>query len=179
MPRLRAAGKHRALDRDGHSDLAEIDRLAGRLEAGAEERIRRAADANAFGLRVLHELAGDLEVGREGFLVVDVLALRDGLEADGTVSLRNGEVQNEVDFRVSDQLFRGEHVGNSVLRRRRFRPRPIEIGDRDNLGRAIGTEVLKVNATNVAKADDADAERCHGPQVTRPPRAVTQATKGD
>jgi hypothetical protein len=89
-------------------DGALVDQGASRLEAAAQERVRRRPDADAR-LRRLGEDRRRIRPRRgQRLLGVDVLASGDRGPRDGRVRGRRREDEDDVDGRVGQELFQGD-----------------------------------------------------------------------
>ena len=74
--------------RQDAADLAVVDELAREASAGAEEGVRRAAEMQAAGLRLVDQLAALLEIDGEGLFREDMLAGAQRRERDAEMGGR-------------------------------------------------------------------------------------------
>ncbi len=74
MPQVGALSLEDGLREERAPDATGLDRAAGRLEAGAEERVGCGADADSGGFGLAQEFGGGVAVEPEGLLGPHVLA---------------------------------------------------------------------------------------------------------
>ena len=139
-----------------------VDQLAAGLDSAAKESVRRAADSPAAA-------GGGTQHGRpvcpprgKGFLAVHVLSRLQGGARDTHVSEGRGEVQNDLDFGIAKQLFRGAGPGHALP----GSSGPSALGDQVGAGDDPGMgeplrQVVQVDPADVAAAHDTDAHTLH------------------
>ena len=101
MPALvaRAHEERRAADRPPDQPL--IHGAARGLVGAAEKGVGRRAEPQALGCRSFDQPAGLGDGDAERLFRVHMLAGGDRLEADGDMGLRNREIQDDLDRRIS------------------------------------------------------------------------------
>ena len=160
MPALmsRAHEERRAGDR--RADRALVDQLAAGLVGAAEKRIGRAADAHALRLRRSDELAALGDGDAERLLRMDVLARGHRLEPDLDMRLGDGEIDDDLDRRVGqeivDALRRNAEFGAARLGSRR-----VHVGDGAYVEDREDRRRLEIGRTDIAATDDADPDAIH------------------
>jgi hypothetical protein len=158
MPRLLAADEHRGADGEWLADRAGVDQPPSRLVGTAEEDVGRAREPKTSAFGLVDERGGFLGVGREGFLRIDVLASRERLADHGRVHGGRGQVEDDVDRRVADEL--GDRDGGkAVLLGEGHCLWGVQVGARDELERVERLRVLGVVTADDATPDDTDARR--------------------
>ena len=119
VPALVARTHEEGAAGDRHADRAVVDQLARGLVAAAEERVRRAADAQALGRRKVHHLARLGHVDAERLLRVHMLAGVEHRQADVGVGQRHGQVDHDLDVVALQQLIdphrRNAELGAALL----------------------------------------------------------------
>ena len=157
MPVLVArAGKERGSTDDG-AKLAAVDDGARLLVAAAEERVGRRADAHAGLVGGGDQLLAFGESHPERLFAVDVLAGGDRPEADFCMGARDGEVDDDVDSGVAEQIVDrfGLDAELGGLLGRDLGPHVGDAADVEDGEVLHGLEIL---ARDIAGADDADAQ---------------------
>ena len=117
------------------------------------------------------ELASLAGAKGERFLAVDVLA---GLERplrDLVVGVVDGQVDDDVDLVVGEQVVERGVRADAVGRGERGRAIGIEVRRRDQADLRVSQGVLGVSAGDVSRPDDADTEWGHGREATASARA--------
>ena len=95
----------KAVPRDRRADRAFVDQLAAGLVRAAEERVGRAADAQAALLAPpAMSLRASATVDAERLFGMHVLAGCERLKADLDMGRRHGEVDDDLDRRVGQQF---------------------------------------------------------------------------
>ena len=115
MPRLRAETLKQHQRGERGADHPLLDQPPGVLQAGAEEGVRRAADAYARGIRRLQQSLSAGPVHGQRLLVPDMLARADRLAGDLGVGVRGGQVDHEVDVVVGQQRVHGAEPAYAEL----------------------------------------------------------------
>jgi hypothetical protein len=98
--------QHERRHGDGLADNPLVHHLAASLEPAAEKRIRRAADQESPLPRHLQHLPPVFQAYGERLLRVDVLARPKRHHRDLSVYGRDGEVEDDLDLLISEQLLR-------------------------------------------------------------------------
>ena len=158
-----AATKHERLGSDRVTDPAFVDQLAAGLDACSHEGVRGRADQHiVFGSRcekLLSFFAGQ----DDGFLVVHMLACLDSLHRDGEVSLRRGEVDDDFDGGVRENLFQRCRLDRRIFFQLGCDPFGVEIGTGDHFNIVEhGAQVLEIDSADVSTSDDSDSGFLHG-----------------
>ena len=134
--------------------------LAGGLMPAAEERVRRAADAQVLLRRQIHHLARLGDVDAERLLGMDMLAGAQHREADVGVGERHRQVDHDLDVVALEQLVdphrRHAERGALLLRRR-----AAHVGDRAQLEIGEALRGLEIGRADDAAADDAETNFPH------------------
>ena len=153
------------------AELAAVDQLADVLQAAAEEGVRRASDQQALFPGERDQLLA-LFIGHgERLFRVYMLARLERREVVFIVRLRGGQVEDEVDIRVGDDLrARGIGLGDAVLRGFALRLFQSARGARHDLDRIVFFQVIEVYVADIADTDDANANFFH--KAAAPLRAV-------
>ena len=147
---------------DDAADPAGVDRPPRRLVAGAEEGVGRGADAHALGGGRGRQLARLGEGRGERLLGIDVLAGRHRAVADLGMGQRHGEVDDDRDLGVRQQLVQADR-GDAD----RLRPAPRRLPARGRSPTLTATSceraaALEIGVADVAAADDAELDLIHG-----------------
>ncbi len=158
VPRLGAGALHERERGERHADRAALDETTGRLDARAEERVRRRGDAQSRSVGRVEQLASALPVERERLLAPDVLAGRESLERHLDVHFGNGEVDDDLDGVVGEQLGDGTRARNAEGSRLAACPLLIDVGDEAHVEVGELREVLEILGADHTGADDADAD---------------------
>jgi hypothetical protein len=158
MPTLVARGGPLHLRGDRFANKARIEYLPGRLDAGTEHRVRRAAQAQT-------KLLGEFDHGlslrggeTERFLREDVFTGAQGAGADLDVGGGDRQVEHRVDLGVGEELLDSEHA-HAVLLSDLRGALVIEIGDRDEAQSGKGREVREILLADLADSDHSDIQR--------------------
>ncbi len=131
------------------------------LVRAAEERVGRAADAQPLRLGQRLQRQPVLERQDQRLFGIDVLAgLERGL-ADREMRVGDRQVDDEVDFRVREQLLDGLGA-DAVFLRAGFGRRRIDVGAGPHLEAAEQRREAEIGGRDIAASDDADADRVHG-----------------
>ncbi len=145
----------------GHrlADPAIVNQLAAGLDAAAQERVGRAADAHALGLGRGH---GPLPVGAidgQRLLAVDVLARCDGHQVDQRVRLGPGDVDHDLEAGNGEQLLVGQ-CRRARRTRRPWRAPGSRRGRRRRQRRGCRRRraAVEVGRADVAATDDANLD---------------------
>src|SRR5688572_26959987 len=104
MPALVAVAEHEGVRPDRLADSAIIDELPAGLECGAEERVGSAANQYASLLGEGEKLLGFVSGNSERLFVVDALPRFDSCLGNLVVSFRNGQVENDLDVWIGQDL---------------------------------------------------------------------------
>ena len=133
MPALMARAHEEGGAADRPADRAVVDQLARGLVAAAEERVGRAADAQAScRRRPRSSLARLGDIDAERLFGMDVLAGGDRPEADLDMRFRHREVEDDLDRGIGEQrLDRARR--NAEFRRARLGRRGVGVGKRDDV----------------------------------------------
>ena len=103
VPVLHTVRQHRGGAGNRDADTAGVDCIATGLVRGAEERIRRTADPEAFrGGRLHHRLRRGKARG-ERLFQIDVLARLDDLQRHRCMRGRDSEVHHDLDIGIGEQ----------------------------------------------------------------------------
>jgi hypothetical protein len=129
------ASHHECREGNRPADQTVVDRYARRLDAGAEERIGSAPDAQPAGSRGVQHLPALVPIHPERLLGEGVLSRRKRLQRDRRVGLRDGQVEHDIDVRIGDQLVDGKHARHAELLRARACPIRVEIRARRHVQR--------------------------------------------
>ena len=169
VPALVARGDHGRGREHRRTDEPVVDRLARGLHARPQDGVRGAPDEHPGGPGRVEQLDRLDRRGGERLLAVQVLAGRDHALADLGVRRRDGEVEDDVDLVVGEQLVDAERPHPGPRRRDRLRPGRVPVGDGDQLHRAHPGERVEVLPDDGAAADDADPHRLahSSPRSTR------------
>ena len=135
------------------------------LVAAAEEGVGRRADADALGLRRIHQRLAFGEGHPERLFAVDVLAGGDRAFADLDMGAGDREVEDDPDLGIGEQRV-DRHGRDAELGGLRAR-RPRASCRRCRRSRAPGKSriALRYCDRNIARADDADADPAVGGHV--------------
>ena len=151
-----AAAHHERQGRDRAADRPVVHRLAGGLDAGAEKGVGRAADQEMLAFRELkHDGAIRRRQGK-GFLAVGVLA---GVEGGGVhlgVGLGHGKVDDNLHFRIMEQVGHAGAGPDAILGGLGLGPRGIKVGAGDEIEDVEFLRAGEVGVADVAAADDAN-----------------------
>ena len=133
----------------------------------AEKGVGGAAHPHAARLGSVDQLARLGNLDAERLLGVHMLAGRDRLEADLDMGLRDGEVDDDLDAWV------GEEIGDASSRQAElggtgFGDRLVHVGEGTHLEDRESARRLEIGGADIAAADDADAD----PIQTLLPKAV-------
>ena len=153
VPPLVTGDEHERRRRHRLADGALVDELAAGLQSAAEERVRRGAEAQASRPSRLDQPLPVLERDGEGLLVVDPLAGIQRRLGDRGVGIRCGEIENDLDRRVGQQLGDGANGRHAVLRGPLRRPLRHRIGAGDDLELGKESRVLQIAVADIAAAD--------------------------
>jgi len=156
VPALWAAGEHEGDAGDGRADGAGVEEFAGVLQAGAEEGVRGAADAEVFLAGEGDERGGGVAVDGEGFFVINGFAVVEGVEGYLGVGGGDGEVEDDVDFLALEELLRGEDGGDFEGGGLCLGAGGVEIGEGDDFQVREAGGIAEVDRADVAAADEAD-----------------------
>ncbi len=162
MPVLHAARQEEGGAGDDLADRALIDQAARLARRRPQDRVRRGRDAQAQPLGQLDQRLGVGEVRGERLFGVDVLAGLERRPADLGMDRRHGEIEDDVDPVVRQQLGRAQRPEAVALGHHRRRLGP-EIGAGLQLDVAKARRVLAIDVGDHAAADDADALAPHRP----------------
>ena len=169
---LRPLPLQRRLGEQRTPDVAAGDRALRGLHAGAEHGVRSDADTQARGIRLLQQSERRLAVDADGLLAPHVLAGRDDRLRHRDVRRRDrevdddldvGMVEHDVDAAAGRHAVLGGLLAGAVLEQ-------IADGEHAQIGER--REVLQVLVADVARADDADADR-----LSRHQRAARSSRK--
>ena len=163
MPCLVAVADHEARAAHDVTDHTVIDQFAAGLDARAEERVRRAADPEPLFLRQRHDLLAFFERSGEGLFRIDVLARVQRRHRHVVVLVGAGDVQDNVDLRVGEELV---HIlvelRNVVVLHRIFRALRDQVAHADDLNFLEALrDVFEINAGNRAASDKTDLYFAH------------------
>ena len=156
MPAVRPADEKGRSRRERGADPPLRDQLPRGLVGGAEEGVRRAADAKAAALGLGEELAPVGQGRRDRLLGVDVLARLEGGADHRRVRGRRREVEHDVDGRIRQQLVDGRRP-EAVQIRECICALPLQVGAGGDLERVERRRPLDVDLRDDSAADDADA----------------------
>ena len=159
VPGLRTRALHQRERRERRADRAVLDQPPSGLDARAEERVGRRGDTQTLRVRRLEQQLSALAVERERLLAPDVLARLERPESDLHVHLRQGEVDDDLDLVVSEQLVDRAVPGDAEGLGLGPRALLVDVGDESHLDVGEGGEVLQVLRADDAGADDADSDR--------------------
>lgn len=159
MPRLRTGCLKDGLCGERYADVAALDHPSCRLQARAQEGVRRAPEPQSGVLGFLEQAQAALAVEREWLLAPDVLARAHRGCGDLDVRRRDGEVDDDLHIRVPQREFRCAVLGDPEL----LGPCPgglgEDVGDHMDLEVRERREVVQVVGADDARADDGDADR--------------------
>ena len=170
MPALHARPGEAHRPADHPPDPALVDGVTRRLVAGADERVRRRAEAHALRAGRFRQLAALGEGRRQRLLRIDVLAGGDRLAAGLGVRQRHGQVDDDRDLGVREHPLDGHRLDPILLRALR-RGLGHQIGDRLDRDQPRARRALEIGIADVAAADDAELDLLHG----RHPQAVSRS----
>ena len=103
MPVFHAMGQHRCRPAEHIADPPVIDCLPAGLMASAQERVRRAAEADTGCVRCCDQGAAFFERDRQRLFGIDVLSRIDDRAADLGMGKRDGDVDDDLDLIVGQQ----------------------------------------------------------------------------
>ena len=159
VPQVRARVLH---DRQGGQrgpDLAALDEPSGGLDTRPEDRVRRDAHDDAGGRGRLEQRPTGRPIRGDRLLAPDVLAGRDGLEADRDMGRRDREVHDDLDVIAGEQLRRRAGEADPVGRCLRRGARRVQVGQPHDPQVREAAHRREVLVRDVAAAHDADADR--------------------
>ena len=149
--RLQAGkGRHRLTDRP------LVDQLAGGLPGAAEKSVWSAADPQALFPGQGKHLLAFLPVHGQGFLVIDALARFQGCEAHLSMREVRGQVDDDLDLWVGQQLRDAACLGYAVFCRPRFCGLQARIRTGNDLDAFEQLGILQIDAADRATADQPD-----------------------
>lgn len=126
----------------------------------AEEGVGGGADPQALLASHRHQLVPVCEIGGERLFGIGVLAGLERLHGDCHVRLRHGQVDDEFDRRVREEI--GDVAGLDLeLRSALFGETAVQISDPADVQDRKGCHRLQIGRRDVAAADDADTEFFH------------------
>src|SRR5262249_30099283 len=108
------------------------------------------------------ELARLRDGDAERLFRVDVLAVFDRSQPDRHVRLGHSEIDDDLDVRVGEEIADGSRRNVEFLAARLGGGR-VDIGESANVENGEDPRRLEVGRTDIAAADDADADAIHGP----------------
>ena len=158
VPAFGAGRQHERRAGERLADPAVIDELARGLQAGAQDGVRRAAQAQAFAVRQFQHFVRFRRVQGERLFAVSVLAGFEHLLADARVDLGHGEVDDDLDGRVG-QKFRDAACGNIEFFGFGRRRVGADVGAGFQVQQAEPAASLRVGVEDAAATDDADVCR--------------------
>ncbi len=168
VPAVRAGVLHHHGRGERRADRAGLDRPADGLQAGAEERVGRAAEQEAGGLGLRDERLGGRQPVGDRLLVPDVLAGRE--RGAGHLGVRGGdrEVDDELHVVAREQRRDRAGAGDPVLAGPAPRRLHVEVGDAADVEVRVAEHVRQVLLADLPGADHADADRpAHPPARER------------
>ena len=173
MPALVARAHEEGAAGDRRADRAIVDQLARGLVAAAEERVRRAADAEILGRREVHHLARLGYVDAERLFRMHMLAGVEHCQADIGVGQRHREVDHDLDVVALQQLI-DAHRRHAELGAALLGGFAAHIGHGLDFEDGKALRRLQVGGADNATADDADADFSHScsPFVSMRPDAT-------
>ena len=145
---------------DRPTDHALVDALSRGLVRAAEKRVGRAAEPQGFASGRLNEAARLGDIDAERLFRMNMLAGGEGPQADLDMRGRHGEVEDDLDGGVGQQGLDRTGAQAELFRSRLGCGRNrVRQGDDVEDGKAL--RGLEIGGTDVAAADDADADRLH------------------
>ncbi len=161
MPGLDPAPADVGIDRADGAEPIVADPRGGGLLRLPEDRRRRAAQAQPSRHGKVDELARLARAERQWLLAVDVTTRLQRTTGHLVVRVMDGQVDDDVDGRVAQQVLDGGVGTAAMLLGERVQPGRIEIRGRHQVDLRMGEDVARVAAGDVAGAHDADAEWFH------------------
>src|SRR5690606_39489746 len=139
---------------DGCTDPAIVNQLAAGLQATAEEGIRGAADQHAFFFGSVEDFLTVFTGERQRLLAVNMLASRNRRQINLCMSRRNGQVDDDFNIRVGQQLI--ERIGlHPIFFRFGLCAAEINIGAGGYIQNIKFGTPLKIAVADIATANDA------------------------
>ncbi len=161
MPVFRTAAEHPAGHADRLANASVINDLAARLQARTHERIGRATHPQPFGLGVFEQPGSIRTRHGKRFFAVNMFSRVEDLAGHFGMDRRNGQVDEDFDFRVRKDLFNGQGVWDLVFCSLRLRACKVEVRARGDFEPEFAP-VENVNIADVAAANDTNLDFFHG-----------------
>jgi hypothetical protein len=161
MPALVPVTRHKGRRADRLADPAVVDELAAGLDAAAEEGVRRAADAHAFGLRRRQQRPALFAGDGQRFFVVDGFPRLHRRHRHVVVRVGDGEVDDDLDVGIGEKFVHRAGARDTMLLRLRARLIHDEVRAGDRVQDFEDFVCLQIDAADVAAADDADFDFVH------------------
>ena len=161
MPRLDPAVVDLGVHGSNLSEAAVPDHGGGRLLRLPEKGRRRAAEPQPARRRERDQLLCLARAERHRLLAVHVTPRLEGALRHLVMGVVDGQVDDDVDRRIGQQLIERAVDGAAVLGAERRSLRRIQVRRRCQPDLRMREDVGGVGTRDVAGADDAEAERCH------------------
>ena len=157
VPRFRAAGHHERRAAENFSDPSIVHHFPCGLESGSEKGVRCAAHKQPLFPGKVDHFFGILQMDRQRFFAMHVLAGIERCKADLSMDRRDGEIDDQIHVGIRQQLihrlghaavFCGLGLGGFW----------VEIGAGDHFKDLEKFSPVEVGLGNVSATDNADAD---------------------
>src|SRR6266568_3070929 len=138
------------------SDLPIINQLDAGLKTAAKKRIGSITNTYLFSSRGLENGLAISSPGRQRFFVVDGFACRNGLQGDFSMCVGNREIDNDLDFWISQQFLYRACFGNTVMSRLATCSFHIDVRTSNDLQNVKEAGRFKINTADITTTDDAN-----------------------
>ena len=163
MPGLDARAGHVGRDEKRPADQPGVKVIAHALQSRRQEGIRRAADLHAFLGGQVEQLLRFAQCGGKRFFAEQMLARRNDLPVHRDMRLRRGQVDDDVNGVVPEQLFWRTGFGNAELARQRLRAAGVKVCAGCDLQLMIEfLDIRQIGAADHTRAEDAHMVSTHG-----------------
>ena len=156
VPPLGSRGEHEGVGSERFADVTAVDDGPARLQAGAEERVRRATEPHALPGGERDQLGAFFVRDAERLLAEHRLPGRERRTIDAGVHLRRRQVHDRVDLGVFEDRFESEGACTPLLGAF-LRAVREHVGARDDVDPVEYSECVAVGAADHTAPDNGEA----------------------
>lgn len=156
MPVFHAVVQFECSGSHGRSDRSIVNQLDAGLKTAAEECIGSIADTQLAGVCCLQDGLAVRSCCCERLFSVDGFTRRNGLKRDPGVRVGDGQVDDDLDLWIGQQLVYGACFWNAELPGLATGALQIDVGAGDNLQNVEEAGRFEIDGADIAASDDAN-----------------------